>query len=42
MVEFGLVNGTSHKANENVAVADLETVTRIYRRLLADCLGGTC
>ena len=33
MIEFGLVNATMHKRDEAVAVADLETLTRIYRRV---------
>ncbi len=39
VVEFGLVGQTMHKADEYVAVADLEVLTAIYRRalvLLAD------
>lgn len=34
VVEFGLANRTMHKADENVAVADLEALTDIYRRTL--------
>jgi succinyl-diaminopimelate desuccinylase len=30
VVEFGLTGETAHKADENVAVADLETLTAIY------------
>ncbi len=26
--------GTAHKADENVAVADIEALTRIYRKVL--------
>jgi succinyl-diaminopimelate desuccinylase len=33
VIEFGLVNATMHKLDEAVAVADLETVARIYRRI---------
>ena len=33
VIEFGLVNATMHKRDEAVAVADLETLTRIYRRV---------
>ena len=39
-IEFGLVGATMHQANERVAVADLETLTRIYARLLAGFAGG--
>ncbi len=34
VVEFGLVNATIHKTDEHIAVADLETLTRIYRGVL--------
>ncbi|WP_309083846.1 succinyl-diaminopimelate desuccinylase [Chelativorans sp.] len=36
VVEFGLVGRTMHMADERVAVADLETLTRIYLRFLED------
>jgi succinyl-diaminopimelate desuccinylase len=39
VIEFGPVNATIHKINEQIAVADLEPLTQIYRgtleRLLA-------
>ncbi len=35
VAEFGLVGRTMHQADECVAVADLETLTIIYQRLLA-------
>ncbi len=34
VVEFGLVGRTMHGTDEHVATADLETLTRIYRRFL--------
>jgi succinyl-diaminopimelate desuccinylase len=34
VVEFGLVGQTMHQLDERVAVADLETLTRIYERVL--------
>jgi succinyl-diaminopimelate desuccinylase len=34
VVEFGLVGATMHKVDERVAVADIESLTRIYGRLL--------
>ena len=34
MVEFGLVGTTMHQADEHVAVADIEGLTRIYQRFL--------
>jgi succinyl-diaminopimelate desuccinylase len=34
VVEFGLVGRTIHQIDEHVPVADLEALTRIYRRLL--------
>ena len=33
--EFGMVGETAHKADENVALADIETLTRIYGEVLA-------
>ncbi|MEP2235846.1 MAG: succinyl-diaminopimelate desuccinylase [Alteripontixanthobacter sp.] len=33
VIEFGLVNATMHKRDEAVAVADLETLSRIYKRI---------
>ncbi|WP_305097101.1 succinyl-diaminopimelate desuccinylase [Croceibacterium aestuarii] len=33
VIEFGLVNATMHKLDEAVAVEDLATVARIYRRI---------
>ncbi|WP_142849096.1 succinyl-diaminopimelate desuccinylase [Telmatospirillum sp. J64-1] len=38
VVEFGLVGQTMHKADERVAVADLEALAEIYRLVLADVL----
>jgi succinyl-diaminopimelate desuccinylase len=34
VIEFGLVGTTMHQANEHVAVADIEGLTRIYERFL--------
>lgn len=39
VVEFGLVGQTMHKVDERVAVADLETLTRIYERALVAAAG---
>ena len=39
VVEFGLVGQTMHKSDENVALADLETLTRIYHRVLRAVVG---
>ena len=36
VVEFGLVGQTMHMVDENVALEDLETLTEIYRRFIAD------
>ena len=36
IVEFGLVGETIHAVNERVAVADVETLTRIFGRIFAD------
>ncbi len=35
VIEFGLVGATMHQVDESVAVADVEGLTRIYRRFLA-------
>lgn len=34
--EFGLVGATMHQINERVEVADIETLTQIYERVLTD------
>jgi len=39
VVEFGLVGQTMHMIDERVAVADLETLTAIYQRFIADWFG---
>ncbi|QPC86592.1 succinyl-diaminopimelate desuccinylase [Mesorhizobium sp. NBSH29] len=39
VVEFGLVGQTMHMVDERVALADLETLTQIYERFLADWFG---
>jgi succinyl-diaminopimelate desuccinylase len=39
VVEFGLVGKTMHMVDERVALADLETLTRIYQRFLRDWFG---
>ncbi|MEO3997659.1 succinyl-diaminopimelate desuccinylase [Mesorhizobium sp. CAU 1732] len=36
VVEFGLVGQTMHMVDERVALADLETLTQIYRKFLED------
>jgi succinyl-diaminopimelate desuccinylase len=36
VVELGLVNATIHQVDERVPVTDLETLTRIYQRFIAD------
>jgi succinyl-diaminopimelate desuccinylase len=40
VIEFGLVNATMHKRDEAVAIADLEAVARIYRRIALAALEG--
>ncbi|HZF46711.1 MAG TPA: succinyl-diaminopimelate desuccinylase [Sphingomonadaceae bacterium] len=40
VIEFGLLNATMHKRDEAVAVDDLETLVRIYRRIVLAALGG--
>ena len=39
VVEFGLVGKTMHMVNERVPVAELEALTRIYRRFIEDWFG---
>ncbi len=44
VIEFGLLTETIHKADEHVAVADLEQLTAIYRRFIElyfETFGGT-
>jgi succinyl-diaminopimelate desuccinylase len=36
VIELGLVNATVHQVDECVPVADLATLTRIYRRFIED------
>jgi succinyl-diaminopimelate desuccinylase len=38
VIELGVVNRTIHQVDEHVRVADLETLTQIYHRLLVDLL----
>ncbi len=38
VVEFGLLNATMHKADEAVAIADLEQLTRIYAGIITRAL----
>ncbi len=42
MVEFGLVGQTMHMVDERVAVADLEGLTQIYERFIADFWSAVC
>ncbi len=40
VIEFGLLNATMHKADEAVAIDDLEALARIYRRIARAALSG--
>jgi succinyl-diaminopimelate desuccinylase len=40
VVEFGLCNATMHKLDEAVAIADLDTLTEIYRRVVLRVLAA--
>lgn len=40
VIELGPLNATIHKANENIAIADIEPLSRIYRRTLDTLLAG--
>ena len=39
VVEFGLVGKTMHMVDERVALTDLETLTQVYERFIADYFG---
>jgi succinyl-diaminopimelate desuccinylase len=39
VVEFGVVNATIHKVNECVRVADIETLSKAYERVMELLLG---
>lgn len=41
VVEFGLCNATMHKLNEAVAIADLDTLTEVYRQVTLRILAHT-
>jgi succinyl-diaminopimelate desuccinylase len=41
VVEFGLCNATMHKLDEAVAIADLEILTEIYRRVVVQLLNSS-
>lgn len=40
VIEFGLLNATMHKRDEAVAIPDLETLVRIYRRVTLAAFGA--
>jgi len=40
VIEFGLVNATMHKRDEAVALADLDALARIYRRIALTALAS--
>jgi succinyl-diaminopimelate desuccinylase len=40
VIEFGLVNATMHKTDEAVAIADLDSLSRIYQRIAEAALKG--
>lgn len=40
VIEFGLCNATMHKRDEAVAIADLEALVKIYRRVTEAALAG--
>ena len=40
VVEFGLLNATMHQRDEAVAVADLDVLARVYRRIAVAALQG--
>ena len=40
VIEFGLVGKSMHKVDEHVPLADIDSLTRIYRRVIAGYLGA--
>ena len=40
VIDFGPPNATMHKRDEAVALEDLETLARIYRRIAIAALAG--
>ena len=40
VVDFGLPNATMHKVGEQARVADIEQLSRIYRRIASEALAG--
>lgn len=40
VIEFGLVGRTMHQIDENIAISDLEALTRIYGRIIRDYLAA--
>ena len=40
VIEFGLTNATMHKTDEAVAMADLDSLSRIYTAIAKAALGG--
>ena len=40
VLEFGLLNGSIHKVNENTSTDDLEALSRVYERIMTSLLTG--
>jgi succinyl-diaminopimelate desuccinylase len=40
VIEFGLVGKTMHAFDEHVAIADVQALTRVYARIIADYFAG--
>ncbi len=40
VIELGLLNGSIHKVDENVPVADLAALSKVYRRIMERLLGA--
>jgi succinyl-diaminopimelate desuccinylase len=38
VVDFGQPNATMHKVGEHAALADIEALSRIYARIIAEAL----
>jgi succinyl-diaminopimelate desuccinylase len=41
VVEYGLINQTAHKVNENARVDDIRALSKIYTRILEDYFGSS-
>ena len=40
VVELGVINATIHKVNENVRVADMSALSKMYEKVMEELLSG--